>query len=150
MWCAHDMYKLVYSPFSVGNDLQKGDISWRLNTRILRENATSQEIQAHLTPSLLYSPKASLLASTWPTGTVGRSSSSPCPEISNPTFEPVFVVAQPRRGLSSAVSSTKKSTFGLAKTSAMCKSMLQQRWKRGGGGRRQQDNGERGQRWKEA
>lgn len=84
------------------------------------------------TPSLLYSPKASLLASTWPTGTVGRSSSSLCPEISNPTFEPVFVVALPRRGLSSAVSSTKKSTFGLAKTSAMRKSMLQQRWKRGG------------------
>ncbi|OWZ69498.1 hypothetical protein AYX14_05138 [Cryptococcus neoformans] len=47
LWCAHDMYKLIYSPFSVGNDLQKGDISWRLNTRILRENATSQEIQAH-------------------------------------------------------------------------------------------------------
>ncbi|OXB33912.1 hypothetical protein J007_06414 [Cryptococcus neoformans] len=47
LWCAHDMYKLIYSLFSVGNDLQKGDISWGPNTRILRENATSQEIQAH-------------------------------------------------------------------------------------------------------
>ena len=41
------MYKRICSLFSVGNDAQKGDISWRLNTLTLRENATSQEMQAH-------------------------------------------------------------------------------------------------------
>lgn len=47
LWSAHDMYKLICSLFSVGNDAQKGDISRRLDTLTLRENATSQEMQAH-------------------------------------------------------------------------------------------------------
>ncbi|OXG14335.1 hypothetical protein C367_05860 [Cryptococcus neoformans Ze90-1] len=47
LWCAHDMYKRICSLFSVGNDAQKGDISWRLNSLSLREDATPQEMQAH-------------------------------------------------------------------------------------------------------
>lgn len=47
MWPSHDMYKRICSLFSVGNDAQKGDISRRLDTLTLRENATSQEMQAH-------------------------------------------------------------------------------------------------------
>lgn len=143
------MYKLIYSPFSVGNDLQKGDISWRLNTRILRENATSQEIQAHFDAfSTLLSEGKSVgldvadwdrrekfllslprdLQSNLRTGLRGRSTQT-WAELCSLFNEEIDI----------------RSRQDLRNAQINAAAKMEKR-----GGRRQQDNGERGERWEEA